>query len=94
MSEQDYIDTLVNRAKPWRAFNSRSGCMCAMHFSCCEAKQPNLKLRPKQLLGSLPQQYRSACDYEDVKVHLHVRFYCVLESHFWMPRQLEERHSA
>jgi hypothetical protein len=39
-----------------RVFNSRSGCMCARHLFCYEAKQPNLKLktRPKQLLGSLP----------------------------------------
>jgi hypothetical protein len=37
-------------------FNSRSGCMCAMHLCFYEAKQPNLKLKtwPKQLLGSLP----------------------------------------
>jgi len=35
-----------------RLFNSRSGCMCAMHLFCYEAKQPNLKLktRAKQLL--------------------------------------------
>jgi hypothetical protein len=38
-----------------QVFNSRNGCMCAMHL-CYEAKQPNLNLktRPKQLLGSLP----------------------------------------
>jgi hypothetical protein len=37
-------------------FNSRSGCMCAMHLCSYEAKQPNLKLKtqPKQRLGSLP----------------------------------------
>jgi len=39
-----------------RVFNSRSGCMCAMHLCCFEAKWPSLKLktRPKQLFGSLP----------------------------------------
>jgi hypothetical protein len=39
-----------------RVFNSRSGCMCAMHLCYYEAKLPNLKLKtwPKQLLGSLP----------------------------------------
>ncbi len=38
-----------------QVFNSRSGCMCAMHLCCYEAKRPNLKLQtcPKQLLGSL-----------------------------------------
>jgi len=37
-------------------FNSRSGCMCARHLFCYDAKQPNLKLktRSKQLVGSLP----------------------------------------
>ncbi len=36
-------------------FNSRSGCMCAMHWCCYEAKQSSLKLKthPKQLLGYL-----------------------------------------
>ncbi len=39
-----------------RVFNSRSGCINAMHLCCYEAKQPKVKLktRPKQLLGSLP----------------------------------------
>jgi hypothetical protein len=39
-----------------RVFNSRSGCVCAMHLSCFETKLPNLmlKTRPKQLLGYLP----------------------------------------
>ena len=38
-----------------RVFNSRSGCMCALHLCCSEAKRPNLKLktRPKQLLSYL-----------------------------------------
>jgi len=42
-----------------RVFNSRSGCMCAMHLICYESKQPNLKLKtlPKQLLGSLPRAF-------------------------------------
>jgi hypothetical protein len=37
-------------------FNSRSGCTCAMHLCRYEAKQPilKLKIRPEQLLGSLP----------------------------------------
>jgi hypothetical protein len=39
-----------------RVFNSRSGCVFAMHLSCFETKLPNLmlKTRPKQLVGSLP----------------------------------------
>jgi len=38
-----------------RVFNCISGCMCPKHLLCYEAKQANLKLkiRPKQLLGSL-----------------------------------------
>jgi len=38
-----------------RVFNSRSGCMCALHLCSNEAKRPHLKLetRLKHLLGSL-----------------------------------------
>ncbi len=52
----EHGQTTVSRTKPGPSFNSRSGCMCARHLFCYEAKQPNLKLktRPKQLLGSLP----------------------------------------
>jgi hypothetical protein len=48
--------TSFNRTNLGRVFNSRSGCMCAMHLCCYEAKRPNLKLKtlPRQLLGSLP----------------------------------------
>jgi hypothetical protein len=46
-----------------RVFNSRSGCMCAMHLCCYEVKQPNLMLqpRPKQLLGYLPIAFALSC---------------------------------
>jgi hypothetical protein len=39
-----------------RVFNFRSDCISAMHLFCCEAKQPNLKMKtlPKQLLDSIP----------------------------------------
>jgi hypothetical protein len=39
-----------------RFVNSKSGCVCTMQLSCFETKLPNLmlKIRPKQLLGSLP----------------------------------------
>jgi len=42
-----------------RVFNSKSGCMCAKHLFCYEAKQPNLKLKtqPKQVLGYLPMAF-------------------------------------
>ncbi len=42
--------------KQGQVFNSKSGCTCAMHLCCYEAKRPNLKLktRPKRLLGYLP----------------------------------------
>jgi len=45
----------LRRQNMGRVFNSRSGCMHAMHFFCYEAKRPNLKLktRPKQLLSNL-----------------------------------------
>jgi hypothetical protein len=44
----------VDRTKAGPNFQTRSGCMCATHFCCYEAKWPNLKLkiRPKQLLDS------------------------------------------
>jgi hypothetical protein len=44
-----------------RVFNSRSGCMCALHLSGYKTKWPNLKLstRPKQLLGYLPLAFVS-----------------------------------
>jgi hypothetical protein len=32
-----------------RLFSSRSGCMCALHLCCYEAKWPNLKLKHKTL---------------------------------------------
>jgi hypothetical protein len=37
-------------------FNSRGGCVGAMHLCCFETKLPNLmlKIRPKQFFGSLP----------------------------------------
>ncbi len=39
-----------------RVFNSRRGCMNAMHLLCSKAKLPSLvlKTRPRKLLGSLP----------------------------------------
>ncbi len=45
----------LTRQNLGRVLIFRSGCMCAMHLFCQEAKQPNLKLkaRSKQLLGSL-----------------------------------------
>jgi hypothetical protein len=69
-------------------FNSRSGCMCAMHLCCYEAKQPILKLktRSKQLLGSLPLAFvlpGQSFKFEvmvvltkllKLKAYLHVRF--------------------
>jgi hypothetical protein len=44
-----------------RVFNSRSGCMCALHLCGYKTKWPNLKLKnwPKQLLGSLPLAFAS-----------------------------------
>jgi hypothetical protein len=46
----------VQRQKQCRIFNSRSGCLSALHLFCCEAKQPNLKMmaQPRQHMGSLP----------------------------------------
>ncbi len=39
-----------------RVFNSKIGCMCAMHLCCYEAAQPTLRLKTRHLqhLGSLP----------------------------------------
>jgi hypothetical protein len=31
------------RQNQCRIINSRSGCICALHLFCCEAKQPDLK---------------------------------------------------
>ncbi len=45
----------LTRQNLGQVFDSRSGCMSAMHLCCYEVKRPNLKLKtwPEQLLGFL-----------------------------------------
>jgi hypothetical protein len=52
----------LTRQNVGRVFNSRNGCMCAMHLCCFEAKWPGLKLKTwsKQLLAApAPVSFRA-----------------------------------
>jgi len=62
-----------------RVFNSRSGCVWAMHLFCYEAKRPNLKLKtqPKITFMLLSPVNFLAPQYELTKPSVVFLFFCV-----------------
>jgi hypothetical protein len=59
-------------------FNSRSGCMCAIHILCNETELPNLKLKTqsKEFLGYLPLAFVRTSRFLGLTTNTRLCFEC------------------